>query len=72
MQAGSSPRPLFDGRNRQQSDRLIAALDAVNARFGRGVLAPAAAGTKKDWQAKFDRSSPRFTTRIDELPVART
>ncbi|KAB2684397.1 Y-family DNA polymerase [Brucella tritici] len=70
--ARSAPRPLFDARDREHSDRLMSALDAVNAKFGRGALVPAAAGIKKEWQAKFDRRSPRYTTRIDELPIVRT
>ena len=66
--ARSAARSLFDARDRDHSDRLMSALDAVNARFGRGALVPAAAGIKKDWQARFDRRSPRYTTRIEELP----
>ncbi|MGI2036324.1 Y-family DNA polymerase [Rhizobium panacihumi] len=70
--ARSAPRPLFDARDRENSDRLMSALDAVNAKFGRGTLVAAAVGIKKEWQAKFDRRSPRYTTRIDELPIVRT
>lgn len=70
--ARSAPRPLFDARDREHSDRLMTALDAVNSKFGRGALVPAAAGIKKEWQAKFDRRSPRYTTRIDELPTVKT
>ena len=66
--AGSGPRPLFDARDRDQSERLMTAIDAVNAKFGRGAIAPAAAGIRRDWQTKFDMRSPRYTTRIAELP----
>jgi DNA polymerase V len=68
--ARSQPRPLFDARDRDQSDRLMMALDAVNGKFGRGSLVPASAGIKRDWQTKFDRRSPRYTTNIKELPIA--
>lgn len=61
---------MFDARDRDQSDRLMAALDAVNGKFGRGSLIPASAGIKRDWQTKFDRLSPRYTTNIKELPIA--
>lgn len=67
--ARSAPRPLFDARDRGQSDRLMSALDAVNTKFGRGALVPGAAGIKKEWQAKFDRRSPRYTTNVKELPI---
>lgn len=70
VSARSAPRPLFDARDVEQSDRLMTALDAVNAKFGRGALVPASAGIKRDWQAKFDRRSPRYTTNIKELPIA--
>ena len=66
--AGSGPRPLFEARDRVQSEKLMAAMDAVNAKFGRGTLAPLAAGIRRDWQTKFDMRSPRYTTRIVELP----
>lgn len=70
--AGSGPRPLFDARDRCKSDRLMGALDAINGKFGRGALVPAAAGTnKREWETKFDRRSPRYTTRLDDLPRAR-
>lgn len=68
--AQSQQRPLFEARDRNQSERLMTALDAVNGKFGRGSLIPASVGTKRDWQAKFDRRSPRYTTNIKELPVA--
>lgn len=68
--ARSQQRPLFDARDRDRSDRLMTALDAVNIKFGRGALIPASAGIKREWQTKFDRRSPRYTTNIKELPIA--
>lgn len=69
--AGSAPRPLFDPRDRELSERLMSALDSVNLRFGRGTLIPAAAGIRREWQTKFENRSPRYTTRIQELPRVR-
>lgn len=68
--AGSGPRPLFEASDRARSDRLRDALDAINGRFGRGALEPASAGLRREWQTRFERRSPRYTTRLDELPVA--
>lgn len=68
--AQSQPRPLFDARDRDQSERLMTALDAINGKYGRGSLIPASAGIKRDWQTKFDYRSPRYTTNIKELPIA--
>ena len=66
--ANTAPRPLFDARDREHSDRLMTAMDAVNAKFGRGTITLAAAGIRRDWQTKFDMRSPRYTTRVAELP----
>ena len=66
----SAQRALFDGFDRQRSARLMTALDAVNAKFGRGALIPASAGIERSWSTKFDLRSPRYTTRFDELPFA--
>ncbi|MBZ6078958.1 Y-family DNA polymerase [Microvirga puerhi] len=51
-----------------KSVELMEALDRINKRFGRGTIAPAAAGIRKPWATKFEMRSPRYTTRLDELP----
>jgi len=61
---------LFDTKNREASDRLMQALDTVNARMGRNTLTYAAAGVKQDWRTRFHRRSPRYTTRWGELAEA--
>ena len=57
--------------DRERSDALMAALDACNRRFGRGMVVPASTGfaAKRDWSTKFEMRSPRYTTRLGELPV---
>ncbi|MBP1806976.1 DUF4113 domain-containing protein [Rubellimicrobium aerolatum] len=72
IRAEDAARPLFDGLDRERSAHLMTALDAVNARWGRGTLVPAAAGLKRPWATRFEHRSPRYTTRLDELPRART
>ena len=49
---------------------LMAALDAVNARFGRGALRPLSTGLARTWGTRHARLSPRYTTRLDELMEA--
>lgn len=64
-------RPLFDGFDREAGERLMSALDACNKRFGRGAVFVAATGIerqRKRWATRFELRSPRYTTRIDELP----
>ena len=49
--------------------KLSAALDAVNAKFGRGTVFLAASGTKRPWKMKRDLLSPCPTTRWSDLLV---
>ncbi|WHQ70524.1 DUF4113 domain-containing protein [Methylorubrum extorquens] len=45
-----------------------------NACWGRGAVVPARAGLerqRRDWATKFEMRTPRYTTRVEELPVAR-
>lgn len=66
-----SPRALIGALDRERSGPLMAAMDACNARFGRGAVVPGAAGfaPARAWSTKFEMRSPRYTTRVDELPV---
>ena len=67
-----SPRALIGALDRERSGPLMAAMDACNARWGRGAVVPARAGLveKRDWNTKFEMRTPRYTTRVNELPVA--
>lgn len=69
VSAEAAPRPLFDARDREESQRLMGVMDSINGRFGRGTIVPASVGLRQRWAAKFDRRSPRYTTRMDELPI---
>lgn len=50
---------------------LMAAMDRVNAKYGRGTLFPAAMGIERGWKLRAAHHSPRYTTRLDELPRVR-
>lgn len=54
-----------DDRGRQ----LMATLDVINQRWGRGTLRSAAEGMEKPWQMKRQRLSPGYTTDWEGLPV---
>ena len=61
---------LFAGDPRDtKAARLSAALDAVNAKFGRGTVFPAAAGTVRAWKMKRDLLSRCPTTRWQDILV---
>ncbi|AMJ61409.1 Y-family DNA polymerase [Bosea sp. PAMC 26642] len=68
----ASQRALIGALDREKSSRLMNALDACNARHGTGAVFSAAAGIarqRKAWITKFEMRSPRYTTRLEEVPV---
>lgn len=72
MTLDESLRALIGQLDRKRSAPLMAAMDACNARFGRGAVVPARAGLpeKRTWSTKFVMRSPRYTTQVTELPTA--
>lgn len=63
---------LFPSRDPVQSEKLMTAMDGINAKFGRGMLRPAVSGTLRAWETKADYRSPRYTTHIDEILKVKT
>ncbi|UXC19177.1 Y-family DNA polymerase [Comamonas squillarum] len=59
---------------RDQS-RLMEAMDRVNGRFGKGTVHVASTGfasqDEAGWRMRQERRTPRYTTNIDEIPIAR-
>ena len=49
-------------------ERLMAVMDGVNARWGRGTLCYLAEGFVQPWQMRRGRMTPRYTTCWEELP----
>ena len=64
------PLTLFDVE-KPKSAALMGALDQVNSRFGKKTLVLASEGMKRTWQLRSDHRSPRYTTRLTDLPVVR-
>lgn len=59
---------LFDeNAPRPGSDKLMAVLDRLNAKKGRGTLYFAGQGVQQQWQMKREILSPRYTTRYADL-----
>jgi DNA polymerase V len=67
-----APRALIGQLDRERSAPLMAAMDACNARFGRGSVVPVRAELteKRTWSMKFEMRTPHYTTQISELPIA--
>lgn len=62
------PQDLFsEPELKGKSQALMAALDKVNARFGRGALTTGAATAQARWGMKQDRRTPRYSTHWSEL-----
>lgn len=62
---------LFAPESDGKSERLMAAMDAINGRWGRGTMRVAAEGVDKAWRMKRGKLSPRYTTEWTELPPVR-
>jgi DNA polymerase V len=58
---------LFDRHSRERSQRLMAALDAINTQWGTGTVRYAAVGMEPRWRMRCAHRSPRYTTRWQEL-----
>jgi len=58
---------LFDHADRQKSERLMRAVDAVNLKLPDSRLIWAAEGIDQSWRTKFARRSKRYTTQWEEL-----
>ena len=67
------PRTLFDvaDGSTERSRAVMQALDAVNARFGKKTMVLGSEGTRRAWGMRAEHRSPRYTTRISDLPVVR-
>ena len=61
----------FVGRSLETSEQLMSAVDQLNRKFGRGSIFVAAAGVRKAGAQKAEWRSPRYLSRVEELPVAK-
>lgn len=56
-----------------RSAKAMAAMDALNARFGRGTVQPASVRlAPRPWSARQERISSRYTTKLEEILIAKT
>ena len=68
----------LQGREREKDEALAEAVDQINQTHGKGTIGLAAAGLPgaegalgREWTMKRQKRSPRYTTHLGELPVAR-
>jgi len=69
--SGVSQLNLFDEvQPRKHSDALMKALDGIN-HSGKGKVCFAGRGISPEWQMKREMLSPAYTTRWEDIPIAR-
>ena len=64
----------FEAPEARDHTRLMTALDAVNARFGKGSVHVASSGQErpvKDWGMRQERRTPQYTTMLSDIPIVR-
>lgn len=64
-----APKALLGGLDPRR-EALMATMDRLNRRFGRGTVFAAQVGISRDWGLKADMKSPAYTTRLRETPWA--
>lgn len=69
--ATDMPRDLLPSADPVRSEKLMAALDAVNNRFGNGTLRPGGIRQVTPWSTRAANRSPRYTTRLSDLMEVR-
>jgi len=55
----------------EKSEKMMKALDATNARFGRGTIFLAGEGIDQSWQMKAEHKTPAYVSDWDEIPRVR-
>lgn len=65
---------LDDDGAMPRRDQLMAAMDKLNGRYGKGSVHAGSAGTAsqvKGWEMRQDRRTPNYTTAWAEVPIVR-
>ncbi|EPJ2935139.1 DUF4113 domain-containing protein [Pseudomonas aeruginosa] len=62
---------MFAPQPRRNVESLMATMDLVNERFGRGALRVASIPVEAGWAMRREMLSPSYTTSWRELPRAR-
>lgn len=77
LDIGLTDDPCAEDRtpeSRVDQSRLMQTMDAVNLRYGKSTLLLASAGLggiNRSWSMKQERRTPQYTTRWQDIPIAR-
>ena len=66
-QPGEFSDDLFAVNQPAEASRVMAVLDQINGRWGRGTLRAASMPSKPDWGMRREMMSQSYTTRLDQL-----
>jgi DNA polymerase V len=66
-QPGEYTDDLFAASQPTESTKVMAVLDQINERWGRGTLRAASVPSKPEWAMRRDMMSQSYTTRLDQL-----
>lgn len=56
---------------RARNERLMATMDSLNRRMGRGTIHIGMPSASSSWHLRCSHRSPRYTTRWEEIPIAK-
>lgn len=68
LESGAVQLDLFAPKPAASKSKLYAAVDKINAKFGKGAIAPLAEGLDKTWKMRRDKLSPHYTTSWSDIP----
>ncbi|EXF95822.1 DNA polymerase V subunit UmuC [Pseudomonas fluorescens HK44] len=66
-QPGEYTDDLFATSQPTEATRVMAVLDQINGRWGKGTLRPASVPTNPDWGMRREMMSQSYTTKLDQL-----
>lgn len=66
-QSGEYTDDLFAMSQPTEATRVMAVLDEINGRWGRGTLRAASVPRNPDWGMRREMMSQSYTTRLDQL-----
>jgi DNA polymerase V len=62
------------GEDVQDKGKLMIALDSLNQKYGKGTVLMGSSGNRgsdREWSMKQERRTPAYTTKWEDMPVAR-
>jgi len=65
--AGQLTLRMFGDEKAERFRQVMVAVDGINRRWGKDTVRFAVANPERRWGTKFEKRSPRYTTRLREV-----